>query len=72
MAIPKIHQRKEVSGMSDKSDLFAISAKILVAAIEAKAVGDFSANDGDANIAKIAKLYDAIVKSVHAAWQQIT
>ena len=57
--------------MSDKSELFAASAKILAAAIQAKAVGGFEANDNDANIAKIGKLYDAVVKSVHATWQQI-
>ena len=57
--------------MSDKSESFATSAKLLIAAMETKAVGGFDANDNDANIAKIGKLYDALVKSVHATWVQI-
>ena len=57
--------------MSDKSEIFATSAKLLAAAMETKAVGGFDAKDNDANIAKIGKLYDALVKSVHATWQQI-
>ena len=57
--------------MSDKSEIFATSAKMLVAAMETKAVGGFDAKDNDENIAKIATLYDALVKRVAASWKQI-
>ncbi len=57
-------KRKEVSRMDDKQVVLTVARDLFVAAMQTKALSNFSAKDHADVIANMGKLYEALAQSV--------